>query len=69
MFELFDGSNRTDTTDIFVVNLKNGEVKGPFPTPYTFSTHHVNAYEEKLQSHYKKHGPEKLQQFEINYTR
>jgi len=46
VFELFDGSNRTDTTDIFVVNLKNGEVKGPFPTPYTFSTHHVNAYEE-----------------------
>ena len=28
VFELFDGSNLTDTTDVFVVNLKNGDVKG-----------------------------------------
>ena len=45
VFELFDGNNKTDTTDIFVVNLKNGEVKGPFSSPWIFSTHHVNAYE------------------------
>ena len=28
VFELFDGSNATDTTDVFVVNLNNGDVKG-----------------------------------------
>ena len=28
VFELFDGSNVTDTTDVFVVNLNNGDVKG-----------------------------------------
>jgi len=46
VFELFDGSNLTDTTDVFVVNLKNGDVKGPFPSPWTYSAHHVNAYED-----------------------
>ena len=46
VFELFDGSNKTDTTDVFVVNLKSGDVKGPFPSPWIYSAHHVNAYEE-----------------------
>jgi len=45
VFELFDGSNKTDTTDIFVVNLKSGDVKGPFPSPWVYSAHHINAYE------------------------
>ena len=27
-FEMFDGSNTTDSTDVFVVNLNNGDVKG-----------------------------------------
>ena len=46
MFELFDGSNMTDTTDVFVVNLKSGDVKGPFPSPWVYSAHHINAYEK-----------------------
>ena len=41
-----DGSNKTDTTDVFVVHLKTGEVKGPFPSPWVYSAHHINAYEE-----------------------
>ena len=45
VFELFDGSNKTDTTDIFVVNLKNGDVKGPIPSAWTYAAHHINAYE------------------------
>ena len=45
MFELFDGENKTDTTDIFVVNLKNGDVQGPFASPWSYSAHHINAYE------------------------
>jgi len=32
-------------TDIVVINLKGGEVKGPFETRRIFSLHHVNAYE------------------------
>ena len=46
VFELFEGENKTDTTDIFVVNLKNGDVKGPFTSPWIFSAHHINAYEK-----------------------
>jgi len=46
VFELFDGSNMTDTTDVFVVNLKSGDVKGPFPSPWVYSAHHINAYEK-----------------------
>merc|ERR1712126_283194 len=49
VFELFDGSNKTDTTDIFVVNLKSGDVKGPFPSPWVYSAHHINAYENSEQ--------------------
>ena len=49
MFEILDGSNRTDTTDIFVVNLKTGDVKGPFYAPYVYSAHHINAYEDNDQ--------------------
>jgi len=45
VFELFE-SNRTGTTDIFAVNLKSGDVKGPFSTEYTYAAHHANAYEE-----------------------
>ena len=45
VFELFDGSNKTDTTDIFVVNLSNGDVKGPFPSDWVYAAHHINAYE------------------------
>jgi len=45
VFELFDGENKTDTTDIFVVNLKNGGVQGPFASPWSYSAHHINAYE------------------------
>merc|ERR1719481_713867 len=44
--DLLDGSNKTDTTDIYVVNKDTGEVKGPFPTPWSYSVHHINAYEE-----------------------
>ena len=44
-FEVFDG-NRTDKTDVFVVNLKNGDVKGPFSTDYAYSAHHINAFEK-----------------------
>ena len=35
-----------DTTDVFVVDLKNGETKGPFTAPYAYSAHHINAYEK-----------------------
>ena len=49
VFEILDGSNRTDTTDIFVVNLKTGDVKGPFYAPYVYSAHHINAYEDNDQ--------------------
>ena len=46
MFEILDGSNTTDTTDIFVVNLKTGDVRGPFSSSYTYSAHHINAFEK-----------------------
>merc|ERR1719325_330603 len=45
-FEVFEGGNVNDTTDVFVVNLKNGETKGPFTAPYAYSAHHINAYEK-----------------------
>ena len=31
---------------MFVVNLKNGDVQGPFSTSYAYSAHHINAYEK-----------------------
>ena len=43
---MFEGGNVNDTTDVFVVNLKNGETKGPFTAPYAYSAHHINAYEK-----------------------
>lgn len=43
----FDGSNKTDTTDIFVVDTKTGSVLGPFHTDWIFSLHHINAYENE----------------------
>jgi len=46
VFELFDGGNKTDLTDIFVVHLKSGQVDGPFKTGYAYSAHHANAYEK-----------------------
>ena len=42
---MFDGSNKTDTTDIFVVDLISGAVKGPLRAPWVYSAHHVNAYQ------------------------
>jgi len=45
VFEMFNGGNQTDATDIYVVNLKSGQVKGPFQTEYAYSAHHANAYE------------------------
>ena len=42
---MFEGSNFMYTTDIFVMNLKSGHVKGPFASPWVFSAHHINAYE------------------------
>ena len=44
VFELFQG-NSTGTTEIFVVDLKSGDVKGPFTTGYFYAAHHANAYE------------------------
>jgi carotenoid cleavage dioxygenase-like enzyme len=46
VFETLVGGNTSESTDIYVVNLKNGKVQGPFLTHYTFSVHHANAYEK-----------------------
>jgi len=45
VMEMLDGSNKTDTTDVFVVDTKTGSVLGPFHTDWIFSLHHINAYE------------------------
>merc|ERR1712037_918804 len=43
-FELFE-SNRTDTTDTYVVHIKTGAVQGPFRSAWQYAAHHMNAYE------------------------
>ena len=46
MFEVFEGGDKTDSTDVYVVSPKDGEVHGPFEAPYAYSAHHINAYEK-----------------------
>jgi len=46
VFEAFKWSNETENTDIYVVDLNSGDVKGPFTTPWVYSAHHINAYED-----------------------
>ena len=43
-FELIQ-DNKTDTTDTFIIHLTTGDVQGPFRSPWTYSAHHMNAYE------------------------
>ena len=46
VFEAFEGGNKNDTTEVYVISLKNGEVNGPFTAPPAYSVHHINAYEK-----------------------
>ena len=43
---MFDGGNKTEPTDVYVVGLKDGKVHGPYEAPYAYSGHHINAYEK-----------------------
>ena len=43
---MFDGGNKTEPTDVYVVSLRDGKVHGPYEAPYTYSGHHINAHEK-----------------------
>ena len=50
VFEVFDGGNKTEPTDVYVVGLKDGQVHGPYEAPYAYSGHHINAYEKSEEN-------------------